>query len=938
MNISFSWSIKMVIIASYLICNLCGVTLSNQSGALPDNSTVKVFILAGQSNAVGYNNLKEYSGDTEKLQNELRKLHNVTFWPGSNAKSELGNKWVKLQIGASDIAEKGPFLNNCFGPEIGFGISLSKAFPREKIAIIKYAVGATSIARSADYNDYIPRLKGFDDKGSNWHPPGDGNGTGLLYENLMENIHAALASLKQEGRNYEISGFIWMQGENEAGLSKKMANDYGKLLTLFMEGVRNDLGVKELPFIIGEVNSYNWGFGDIVRKRQAEVCQKDPNSLLIKSTDLSRNGVGGPGHFDADGMLTLGNRFARRMLQLLTRNRTEDKSTAIALKTRVYEMTEQQKHTFQIKNGFFLLDGKPFNIHSGEMDFARIPKVYWRQRLKMLKAMGMNTVATYVFWNYHETAPGVWDFKTDSRDIAQFISIARQEGLFVILRPGPYVCGEWEFGGFPWWLQKNKKLVLRSNNKPFLDSCKIYIDKLMEHVKDLQITHGGPIIMVQVENEFGSYVSQRPDIPLSEDKDYLNVIKQDFINAGINVPLFTADGSGEFKGGAIEGVLPTANGEGNIDNLKKVINEYHRGEGPYMVSEFYTGSLNHWKEHFQRVATLKIVKQLELYLKAGVSFNFYMAHGGTLFGFTSGANYNTRRPIQPDITSYDYDAPISEAGWVTPKYKAIREEMAQFITDPLPDIPARIPPISIPLIKLNKAVDLFDIKEKMKPVVNDTPMTFEDLNQGYGYVLYSKKLTQPVKGVLSLVGLRDYAQVYANGHLLAVLSRFDSVFSCTVDIPSPATLDILVENMGRINYGAEIVHNLKGIISPVTINGENIVGNWEMYQFPFSHPPNLSRFRNRNLQNHPTIYAGEFKLTKTADTFLDMRSWGKGIVFINGHNLGRYWNVGPQQTLYLPGCWLIKGKNKILIFEQQNTQKHSDIAAIQAPVLDQLRK
>jgi beta-galactosidase len=597
----------------------------------------------------------------------------------------------------------------------------------------------------------------------------------------------------------------------------------------------------------------------------------------------------------------------------------------------------QQKHHFEIGNGHFLYDGKPMNIYAGQIDFARIPKPYWRHRLKMLKAMGMNTVASYVFWNYQETTPGIWDFKTDSRDMVQFIRTAQEEGLFVILRPGPYTCAEWEFGGFPWWLQKNKNLVLRADNAPYLDSCQTYINKLAGQIKDLQITHDGPIILVQVENEFGSYVSQRPDIPLTEHKAYLHALRQAFVRAGIDVPLFTADGSSEFKGGCIEGLLPGANGERNMDYLRKLIHEYHNGEGPYLIPEFYTGSLDHWKEPFRRVTAQKVVEQLDQYLKANVSFSFYMANGGTLFGFTSGANYNKHHPIQPDMTSYDYDAPISEAGWATPKYMAIRDEMIPFLTDPLPDIPARIPVISISSIPLNKAVDLFDVKETIKPVVADTPMTFESLDQGYGYVLYSKRFDQPLKGILSVPGLRDYAQVYANGRLVAVLNRADSVFSCNLDIAGPVKLDILVENMGRINYDAGIVHNLKGIISPVTINEKNITGNWEMYSFPFSHPPGLTRFQNRNIQDHPTIYTGGFTLNQTGDTFLDMGSWGKGIVFVNGHHLGRYWNVGPQQTLYLPGCWLRKGKNSVVIFEQLNTKKHSDIATVQVPVLDELR-
>lgn len=598
----------------------------------------------------------------------------------------------------------------------------------------------------------------------------------------------------------------------------------------------------------------------------------------------------------------------------------------------------QQKHTFEIKGGNFLYDGKPIQIHSGEMHFARVPREYWRQRLQMMKAMGLNTVATYVFWNYQEPSPGVWDFKTGNRNIAEFVKIAGEEGMMVILRPGPYACAEWEFGGYPWWLQKEKSLVIRSFNKPFLDSCHTYINHLAAQVKNLQITHGGPIIMVQVENEFGSYVAQRKDISLEDHKAYSTAIKQQLIDAGFDVPLFTSDGAWLFNGGTIAGALPTANGEDNIDNLKKVVNEYHNGEGPYMVAEFYPGWLDHWAEPFQKVSAESVVAQTEKYLKAGVSFNYYMVHGGTNFAFTSGANYDKKHDIQPDITSYDYDAPISEAGWATPKYKVLRELFQKNVSYKIPAIPAPIPVIEIPSIRLNKAVDLFAIKAKMQPVVSDTPQTFEDLNQGYGYVLYCKHFTQPISGKLEIKGLRDYALVYVNGEKAGELNRNTNTYSCDIDIPFNATLDILVENMGRINYGAEIVDNLKGIISPVMIDGNEITGNWNMYQFPMDHEPDLKTYSNKYKKNQPVIYEGSFTLSKTGDTFLDMSKWGKGIVFVNGHNLGRYWNVGPQQTLYLPGCWLKKGANRINVFEQINSEQQKEIHGVKTPVLDELQK
>ncbi len=567
------------------------------------------------------------------------------------------------------------------------------------------------------------------------------------------------------------------------------------------------------------------------------------------------------------------------------------------------------------------------------MHFARIPKAYWRQRLQMLKAMGMNTVATYVFWNYHETAPGVWDFKTDSRNIAEFIRTAQQVGLFVILRPGPYACAEWEFGGYPWWLEKNPDLVIRTYNQPFLDSCKTYINKLAEQVKDLQVTRGGPIIMVQAENEFGSYVEQRKDIPMEQHTRYKLAIKKLLGDAGFDVPLFTSDGSWLFEGGSIAGVLPAANGEGNVDNLEKAVNKYHNNEGPYMVAEYYPGWLDHWGEPFTKVADTNVIRQLEIYLKNGINFNIYMAHGGTNFGFTSGANYDDKHDIQPDLTSYDYDAPVSEAGWATSKYMAIRELMKKYVNYRVPAIPKQIPVITIPPITLTKSADVLNLKEIITPVTSDSVLSFEDLNQGYGYVLYSKKFTQPMRGKMKVDGLRDFAVVYVNGEKKGILDRMNNQYSMDIDIPLNGTLDILVENMGRINYGAEIVHNKKGIISPVLIHEERVSGDWKMYRLPFSSMPHLKEAQYEAKEGRPVIYADSFNINTPGDIFLDMTKWDKGIVFVNGHNLGRYWNVGPQQTLYLPGAFLKKGRNEIAVFEQVNENIQPVIQTVSRPIL-----
>ncbi|HBX21270.1 MAG TPA: beta-galactosidase, partial [Porphyromonadaceae bacterium] len=513
-------------------------------------------------------------------------------------------------------------------------------------------------------------------------------------------------------------------------------------------------------------------------------------------------------------------------------------------------LSAKHKQTFMIKDGQFIHNGKPTRIISGEMHYLRIPHQYWKHRLQMLKAMGANTVATYVFWNAHEAEPGKWDFSGD-KNLAEFIRIAGEEGLHVILRPGPYACAEWEFGGYPWWLQNVDGLELRRDNPPFLKYTQLYINRLFQEVGHLQVTEGGPVIMVQVENEFGSYVSQRKDISLEDHRRYNAKIKDQLLAAGFDVPLFTSDGTWLFEGGSLEGVLTTANGEGNIENLKKTVNRYHDGKGPYMVAEFYSGWLAHWNEPHPEVDASDVARKTEEYLQNDVSFNYYMVHGGTNFGFTSGANYDKERDIQPDLTSYDYDAPISEAGWRTPKFDSIRNVIEKYVSYTLPDIPDALPIIEIPEIQLTRVADVLSWAEKMTPVKNERPLTFEELNQGYGYVLYTRHFNQPIGGQLEISGLRDYAVVYVDGEKVGELNRNTKQYALPVDIPFNATLQILVENMGRINYGAEIVHNKKGIISPVKINDIEITGDWKMYSLPMQECPKLTS--SENLPNHPDI-------------------------------------------------------------------------------------
>lgn len=599
---------------------------------------------------------------------------------------------------------------------------------------------------------------------------------------------------------------------------------------------------------------------------------------------------------------------------------------------------QKNSQTFEIENGHFLLNGKEFLIHSGELHYSRVPKEYWRHRLMMMKAMGLNTVTTYVFWNYHEESPGKWNWSQE-KDLKKFIKTAQEVGLFVIIRPGPYVCAEWDFGGYPWWLQNDKNLEIRTYNPEFLKQCNLYIQELAKQIKPLEITNGGPIILVQVENEFGSYVEQRKDISIEQHHQYSNAIKEMIIKAGISSKLFTSDASSLFRQGSVPGALPTANGEQNIENLKNRVNQFNQNQGPYMVAEYYPGWLDHWAEPFPKVSTEKVVSQSKNYLEHGISFNYYMVHGGTNFGFWAGANYDNNHDIQPDLTSYDYDAPISEPGWATPKYLALRELFQQYSVGKLPEIPPQQKVITFSEIPFTKSYPVFDYIKRMKPVTAKSPISFEALGQGYGYVLYRTHLQKAIKGELSLKGLRDYANIYVNGKWVGEVNRYFKKYSLEVEILANAQLDILVENMGRINWGAEIVHNLKGIISPVTINDEVIGSTWEMYSLPFDKFPKLEE-KTVDFQTHqPILKEAVFTLNEVGDTFLDMRGFGKGIVFVNGKNIGRYWSkVGPQLTLYVPGVWLKKGKNSIQIFEQINDTDKQEISSIKTPILDQLVK
>ena len=583
-----------------------------------------------------------------------------------------------------------------------------------------------------------------------------------------------------------------------------------------------------------------------------------------------------------------------------------------------------QTHTFALADSVFLLDGKPFQMISGEMHAPRIPREYWRARMKMAKAMGLNTVGTYVFWNAHEPMPGKYDFKGNN-DIAEFVKIAGEEGLFVVLRPSPYVCAEWEFGGYPWWLLKDKTMKVRSEDPKFLTAYKNYIDQVAKQLAPLQVTHGGNILMVQFENEYGSY---------GDDKAYLATNAKLFRDAGFDGILFTCDGPGQMPRGYLPGFLPAVNGLENPAEVKALINKYHNGKGPYYVAEWYPGWFDDWGKKHADVSGKEAAEKLDKILSAGISINMYMFHGGTTRSFMNGANMNRQNPYSPQVSSYDYDAPLDEAGNPTEKFMQFRGVIAKHLPagEKLPEIPQKQKTISIPTIKLNAFAGLF--AQLPKPVEAKMPVCFEDLNQGYGFVLYRTILKNKADGLLKIKEMRDYATVFINGKMVNTLDRRLKQDSLMLQNVAPnSVLDILVENNGRINYGPFLNDNRQGITESVLLNGTELQ-NWKMYRFPFE---NLAgwKFTAKNSIGKPALYKGTFNLDDTGDTYLDMHSFGKGFVFLNGHNLGKYWQIGPQQTIYVPSVWLKKGQNEVVVFDELKSG-HTQLSALNHPVLDQL--
>ena len=574
---------------------------------------------------------------------------------------------------------------------------------------------------------------------------------------------------------------------------------------------------------------------------------------------------------------------------------------------------------FTVGDKSFLLNGEPFVVKAAEIHYPRIPQPYWEHRIKMCKALGMNTVCIYVFWNIHEQREGQFDF-TGNNDVAAFCRLAQKNGMYVIVRPGPYVCAEWEMGGLPWWLLKKKDIRLREQDPYFMERVKIFEQKVGEQLAPLTIQNGGPIIMVQVENEYGSYGENKPYV--SEIRDCLRGIY------GQELALFQCDWASNFEKNGLDDLVWTMNfGTGaNIDQQFRRLGEL-RPDAPKMCSEFWSGWFDKWGAQHETRPAKDMVDGMDEMLSKGISFSLYMTHGGTSFGHWAGAN---SPGFAPDVTSYDYDAPINEQGLPTSKYWELRTMMQKYAEGRLPAVPkAPMPIVSVPQFRLEKVMDLCGLVTKR--VENRDVLTMEDMDCGWGMIQYTTTLPDiPRKSVLTLNDCHDYAQIWVNHQFVGSIDRVKNEKSLMLPpVKKGDVLNILVEAMGRINFGRAI-KDFKGITSDVQLQTEQdghemtyTLKHWVIRTMADDYEAIKTAMASNRVEakdNEAIVsdggyFKGEFTLKKVGDTFLNFEAFGKGQVWVNGHAMGRIWHIGPQQTLYVPGCWLKKGKNEVIVLD-----------------------
>lgn len=589
-------------------------------------------------------------------------------------------------------------------------------------------------------------------------------------------------------------------------------------------------------------------------------------------------------------------------------------------------------HHFEAGKGSFLLDGKAFVIKAAELHYARIPSDYWEHRIEMCKALGMNTICLYVFWNYHEEEEGVFHFEGE-RDLAKFLALCQKHDMWVILRPGPYVCAEWEMGGLPWWLLKKENMELRSQNEDFMQAVGRFQRRLAQELSPFMMKNGGNILMVQVENEFGSY---------GQDKAYMSALRDTLRSVGWeDTPLFQCDWSSNFQKNALDDLIWTLNFGTNAKPLQqfRTLREI-RPDAPLMCSEYWSGWFDGWGRKHETRSADAMVKGIASMLENNISFSLYMTHGGTSFAHWAGAN-NTH--FSPDCTSYDYDAPINEQGSANDKYHKLRALLQEYSDKKMPEIPSPKPIIQIADIDFVAYAPLESTISRVEK--SRDPLNFEAMDFAYGSAIYTCRLPACDEGYLRITDAHDFVRVFVNDSLVGELYRG---LKDQHTLKMPATqegdeLRIFVEAMGRINY-SRMIHDRKGITEKVELISRSASGhelcytlkNWEIQLIDARDLPEKWEELAPN-QPRAAYYKGSFRLKKSGDTFLDLSSWGKGFVWVNGHCLGRFWNVGPQQTLYCPGCWLKKGENEVIVMDIIGPQAIS-MQGLKTPIIDQLHK